>query len=346
MNERLLTRVGGVLDWGRMRRIILGMGMVLSSVVLWAEPAVPGDEGNEPRVVNRVLAVVGGSRVITLWDRVEYRKSKPGLNQAETEDQAAIDELLLDELIDSALFIHEIRHRKGFVMPAGLGDELLADHLRRNTQSRSQLVKNLQRNGETLEQFERELIDDALLRFSLEPVKDSIQVSPVAVSEYYRTNNLEKLDPDLGPFVEIQAFEILASGEGVNDDSMRTMAAGIQSLDEFKKVAQKNVRNDGLKATVYFKNESTFYNNGDVEAAAALLDERAKVGKAIFHKSGKSYHVIFIVARGDKQKPKLSEPRVQDYIKGEIGGHLFSTRLDDKLTRLRQNINVYRPPRK
>jgi hypothetical protein len=311
---------------------------MLGSVALWAQPA-----GNQPVVVNRVLAVVGGSRVITLQDVVEHRRSKPGLNQGAIEDQAATDELLLGELIDSALFIHEIRHRKGFVMPAGLGDELLADHIRASKKSRSQLVKNLQLDGVTLEQFERDLVDNALLRFNLEPVKESIQVSPVAVSEYYRTNNLEKLDPDLGPFVEIQAFEILASEEGINDDSIRAMVAGIQSIDDFKKIAQKKVGNDGLKATVYFKNESTYYNNGDVEAAAALLDERAKAGKAISHKSGKSYHVIFIVARGDKQKPKLGDSRVRDFIKGELEWDQYSARLNEKLKRLRQNINVYLP---
>ena len=303
---------------------------MLGSTVLWAQPA------SQPVEVNRVLAVVGGSRVITLWDVVEHRRSKLGQNLAEK------DELILGQLIDSALFIHDIRHRKGFVMPAGLGDELLADHIRRSKKSRSELIRNLQLDGVTLEQFERDLVDKALLQFNLSPVRESIQVSPVAVGEYYRTNNLEKLDPDLGPFVEIQAFEILASEEGVNADSVGALVAGIQSLDDFKKIAQKKVGNDGVKATVYFKNESTFYN-GDVEAAAALLDERAKVGKAISHKSGESYHVLFIVARGEKQKPKLSDPRVRDFIRSELKTHQYNTRLNDKIKRLRQNINVYLP---
>jgi hypothetical protein len=316
----------------------MGM-MVLSSAVLWAQPAVPG---NVPEVVNRVMAVVGGSQVITLQDVREYRKREVLRANAQRRNPLPTDdELALGELINDALFVHEIRHRKGFVMPAGLGDELLRGHIVANTLTRSELVRQKQSEGVTLQQFERELIDRALLQFNMEPIWKAVQVSPGAVREYYQNGKLEGLY--FGPFVEIRAFEMLASVEGVSVESIRAMVSGILSVDDFKKIAQEKVGNDGLKATVYVAHQETTYKD-DVDATSRMFQPENKEGRAFyFLEDGKTYNVIFIVERGDKPKPKLSDPRVQANIKNILRLKQYNTQLTSKLDRLRQNINVYLP---
>jgi hypothetical protein len=104
---------------------MMGMGMVLSSAVLWAQPAVPG---NVPVMVNRVMAVVGGSQVITLEDVRKYRVREMIRAKNERRNPPPVDdELALGELINDALFVHEIRHRKGFVMPDLMDKQCVID---------------------------------------------------------------------------------------------------------------------------------------------------------------------------------------------------------------------------
>ena len=115
-------------------------------------------------MVNQVLAVVGGTRVITLHDI-----------PPNSEDRESI----LAELINDALLVQELRTRKGFVMPAGLGERLLADHIRKMKQSqpdysRATLVRELQRDGITLQQFEEQLVDQAFLHLARRPIYDSV----------------------------------------------------------------------------------------------------------------------------------------------------------------------------
>lgn len=316
----------------------MGMGMVLSSAVLWAQPAVPG---NVPVMVNRVMAVVGGSQVITLEDVRKYRVREMIRAKNERRNPPPVDdELALGELINDALFVHEIRHRKGFVMPAGLGDELLRSHIVAHQLTRSNLVRQKQSEGVTLQQFERELIDRALLQFNMEPIWKAVQVSPGAVRDYYQNGKLEGVK--FGPFVEIRAFEMLASEDGVNDESMRAMVSGIVSVDDFKKIAKEKKGNEGLEAMVYVDHRETLYK--DVDATGRLFQSENKVGRAFyFLEGGNIYNVIFIVERGDKPKPKLGDPGVQANIETILRLKQYNSHLQSKLDRLRQNINVYLP---
>ena len=318
---------------------MLAIGMVLSSAVLWAAP-------KDREIVNRVMAVVGGSQVITLEDVRKYRLREMVRAKNERRNPPPLDDVLaLGELINDALFIHEIRHRKGFVMPAGLGDELLRSHIVARKLTRSNLVRQKQSEGVTLQQFERELIDRALLQFNMEPIWKAVQVSPGAVRDYYRDGKLDGIPFgrfQFGPFVEFRAFELLASEDGVNDESMRAMVSGILSVEDFKKIAQEKKGNEGSEGTVYIAHEETLYK--DVDATGRLFQPENKVGKAFyFLEGGKIYNVIFIVERGDKPKPKLSDPGVQANIETILRLKQYNSHLQSKLDRLRQNINVYLP---
>ncbi|MDP7011831.1 MAG: hypothetical protein QF685_10655 [Verrucomicrobiota bacterium] len=301
--------------------------VVLGSVNLWAQ------EGGGSVVVNRVLAVVGGTRVITMQDLVEYRDVARDQRRLNTAD------LILGELVNDALLIQEVYSRKGFVVPAGLGEDLLARHMRRMKQSRSDLVRELQQDGITLEQFERQLIDKALLASALDPIRESVQVSPRAISEFSETG-LKQLGR--GSYAVFLALQIPASEEGINAAKVKALVDSIKSADDFRKLAKdRKVVEGGLEAKVYFDEKYNDTWHIDAEVTATLYG--IKAGKADVHPSGETYHVMFVTERGEQEKPNLNDPRVRELIKGELSYQQYTARLNLKLQKLKREINVYRP---
>jgi len=327
VNERLLTCVMDQLDWLRMRGIAWGVLWVLGSMNLWAQSAL---KGKGPVVVNRVEAVVGGTRVITLHDvplNIDDRES------------------ILKVLIGNALLIHEVRTRKGFVMPAGLGQRLLGDLIRKKKQSqpeysRTTLVRELQRDGITLQQFEEQLVDQAFLSLARRPIYESVQLSPRAINEFSK-NGLKEFGR--GPYAFFMAFQIPASEEGVNEAAVKKLVDGIKSEDDWKKLCQKRkVAGGGLKGRVYFdeKHKDTWYMN-DAEVTATLYG--IEEGEADYHQSDKIFHVMFVSERGKQEKPDLNDPRLRGFIKAALTDKQFKARLQLKIQRLKQEINVYEP---
>ncbi len=309
-----------------MKVIAWGVLWVLGSAALWAQPAL---EGKGPVVVNQVLAVVGGTRVITLHD------IPPNIEDRES---------ILAELINDALLVQEVRTRKGFVMPAGLGERLLADHIRKLKQSqpdysRATLVRELQRDGITLQQFEEQLIDQAFLHLARRPIYDSVQLSPRAISEFSK-NGLNQLGR--GPYAEFLALQIPASEEGINEAKVKALVKGIKSPDDFKKLAEKRkVAGGGLKGRVYFDDKQKATWHIDAEVTATLYGIEA--GETDYHQSDEIFHVMFVAERGEQEKPDLNDPRLRNLIKGELSGRQYNARLQLKIQRLKRDINVYRP---
>jgi len=230
-------------------------------------------------------------------------------------------------------------------MPAGLGERLLSDHIRKMKQSqpdysRATLVRELQRDGITLQQFEEQLVDQAFLRLARRPIFDSIQLSPRAISEFSK-NGLKELGR--GPYAEFLALQIPVSEDGINEAAVKALVDGIKSEDDWKKLCQKRkVAGGGLKGRVYFdeKHKDTWYMN-DAEVTATLYGIEA--GKADYHQSDEIFHVMFVAERGEQEKPDLNDRRVREMIKGELSSQQYSDRLDLKIQRLRREINVYRP---
>ena len=307
---------------------VLGGAGVLASMTLWAQPV---SESKGPVVVNRVLAVVGGARVITMHHLPPNSDDK---------------ESILGELIIDALLVHEVRTRKGFVMPAGLGERLLASHIRREKKSqpdygRATLVRELQRDGVTLQQFEEQLIDQAFLHLTLDPIRDSVQVSPRAISEFIVSEDgLKKLGR--GPYADFLAIQIPASEEGINKAKVKALVDGIKSVNDFKKLAEKRkVAGGGLKGRVYIDLENTHYVDADVTATLSEIE----AGKAGLHhfEGDEIFHVMFVTERGDQEKHDLNDPVLRRMIKGELSGRQYNARLQLKIQRLKLEINVYRP---
>ena len=250
----------------------------------------------------------------------------------------------MGELINDALLVHEVRTREGFVMPAGLGERLLASHIRRKKKSqpdygRATLVRELQRDGITLQQFEEQLIDQAFLHLTLNPIRDSVQVSPRAVSEFAK-NGLKQFNR--GPYADFVAFQIPASEEGINKAKIKAMVDGIKSVNDFKKLAEKRkVAGGGLKGRVYIDLENTHYVDAEVTATLSGIE----AGKAGLHhfEGDEIFHVMFVTERGDQEKPNLNDPVLRRMIKGELSGRQYNARLQLKIQRLKLEINVYRP---
>ena len=118
--------------------------------------------------------------------------------------------------------------------------------------------------------------------------------------------------------------------------------AGIKSEEEFKKIARaRKVASDGERARVYYKIEQTHHVN--LEVTSQLFISATKVGQATYYKSGEIFHVMFLKDRVKELKSELSDPVVQEKIKHILTVRQYNDRLNRKLQRLRQNINVYRP---
>ena len=338
VNEGFLTGVVWRLDCGRMKMRTWGiLTLALCAVpgMAWSQPAA----GGQPVLVNRVMAVVGGDRVITLQDVKSFQISEihraNALQMGEVENT---DELALGELINNALLIHDIRNRDGFVLPAGLGNRLVARHLRLNEMSRGDLIQDLQLSGLTLEQFEKKIVDRALLSANMKPYRQAVQVSPEAVREYFK-NHPQKFD--LGEYVDMQAIQIPADEDGINDESVNALVEGIESMEDFAKLAAaREVANEGVQARIYANNEATYY--GGVNVVGFLFSD-APVGKGAVYKEDNIYHVMFIKERGKEEKRLLDDPRVQADIKTALQARQYYKRLNLKLERLRQTISVYLP---
>ena len=331
VNEPPLTCVIGWLNLWCMKGIAWGVLWVLGSATLWAQPVE----------VNRVKAVVGGTRVITMHDLVEFRNADKAPLRGRKPNTV---DTILDEIVDEALLVHEVRTRKGFVMPAGLGERLLASHIRREKKSqpdygRATLVRELQRDGITLQQFEEQLIDRAFLHLTLNPIRDSVQVSPRAVIEY---SEITLKESGRGPYADFLALQIPASEEGINKAKVEALVHGIKSADDFKILAEElKVAGGGLKGKIYFDNKYKDTHYIDREVSKTLYG--IKAGKAGFHQSDEIFHVMFVTERGDQEKPNLSDARDLEEIKRQLENDQYTSRLDLKLKRLKQEINVYYP---
>ena len=334
VNEPPLTCVIGWLNLWCMKGIAWGVLWVLGSATLWAQPVE----------VNRVKAVVGGTRVITMHDLVEFRNADKAPLRGRKPNTV---DTILDEIVDEALLVHEVRTRKGFVMPAGLGERLLASHIRRENKkrtrgySRGDLVREKQNDGITLEQFKEQLIDVVFLRAALEPIRDSVQVSPRAVSQFIVSEDgLKKLGR--GPYADFLAIQIPASEEGINKTKVKALVGGIKSVNDFKKLAEKRkVAGGGLKGRVYIDLENTHYVDAEVTATLSGIE----AGKAGLHhfEGDEIFHVMFVTERGDQEKHDLNDPVLRRMIKGELSGRQYNARLQLKIQRLKLEINVYRP---
>ncbi|SVE30601.1 uncharacterized protein METZ01_LOCUS483455, partial [marine metagenome] len=120
------------------------------------------------------------------------------------------------------------------------------------------------------------------------------------------------------------------------------LVAGIKSADDFKILIEEfDVTGGNRKTRVYFKEE--YKDTWHIDAEVTVTLYGIEDGKAGFHQSGGIFHVMYVTERGDQEKPNLSDSRVLEGIKGELSYLQYISRLELRLKRLKQEINVYRP---
>ena len=103
-----------------MKRVFL---MGISALLALGAPA------QDSEVVNRVMAVVGGNKVITLYDVRQAEDRMRNRLQAFDPNAVVSQNAVLTEMINEALLVQEIYSRKNFVLPAGIGEDLVKRHI-------------------------------------------------------------------------------------------------------------------------------------------------------------------------------------------------------------------------
>ena len=97
----------------------------------------------------------------------------------------------------------------------------------------------------------------------------------------------------------------------------------------------------GLRGRVYFDEKQKATWHIDEEVTTTLYGIEAE--KADYHRSDTIFHVMFVSERGEQEKSDLNNPRLRDFIKGVLSGKQYNARLQLKIQRLKQEINVYEP---
>ena len=127
--------------------------------------------------------------------------------------------------------------QKNYVEPAGLGELLMRNEIKnRYDNSRNQMIADLRVQGKTVQQRESELVDDWILRQAERTVRQAVQVSPAAIKQYYVEH------PDLnnkGLTVDLYAIRIPRTEDSMTIAKVQELKNGIQSLDDFKKLADE-----------------------------------------------------------------------------------------------------------
>ncbi len=147
------------------------------------------------QAVDGVKAVVG-DRVITIWEVEDY--SRPALDALRRQygDQPAIFEQKykdalndsISQLVERALIMHSFES-DGYHLPDSVIDQVVQDRIREKFGDRVTLIKTLQAQGMTFEQF-RTQIREQYIEHAMrsQNVSRSVIISPYKVESYYKAH--------------------------------------------------------------------------------------------------------------------------------------------------------------
>ena len=303
-----------------MRWVVFIFGGMLFSQLAWAQ---------QERVSNSIRAIVGGQKIITQWD-VERKAG------GRTEVLApALLALAQKKLETEALLVISIKGQKGYVEPPGRAELLLKRELKnRYGNNRKKMIDTLRKRGKTVHQREAELWDEVLLGSAMRSVRQSVQVSPAAIKKYYSENpNMN----DKGLTVDLYAIRIPLDEKGINLGKVREMTNGINSIVDFKKLAEElNVAGNVHKGIVH-KNDPGRLSK-EVAGEAFTLEEK----EAGFTLDKEAYHLLYVEKRWGKYEIPLSQ--VHKLIEVRLAQEVFEQEMSQKEKRMRRDIHVYYPP--
>lgn len=161
-----------------------------------AQSSTAADDGLNLRFANGVAAIVE-NKVITVDDiRREIAPLIPQL-QREARSQAdfdhqleAMQDSIIQELIDRELIIKEFRKDEKKQIPQGFIDRRIADiQSRQFDNDRSKFLAYLRAKGTTLREYRLEVTDDIIYSYMRQQQRKSQSiVSPVRIETYYNEN--------------------------------------------------------------------------------------------------------------------------------------------------------------
>ena len=130
----------------------------------------------------------------------------------------------LDQLIERQLILHSFEV-DGYVMPDGVVDQLVHDRIRDRFGDRASLIKTLQAQGITFEQFRKQLrdqyIESAMRNLN---VQKSIVISPYKVQNYYAAHQDDYKQED-----QVKLRMIVLNKSGATDPTTLSLAREIQA---------------------------------------------------------------------------------------------------------------------
>ena len=130
----------------------------------------------------------------------------------------------LDQLIERQLILHSFES-DGYVMPDGVVDQLVHDRIRDRFGDRASLIKTLQAQGITFEQFRKQLreqyIESAMRNLN---VQKAIIISPYKVQNYYAAHQDDYKQED-----QVKLRMIVLNKSGATDPTTLTLAKEIQA---------------------------------------------------------------------------------------------------------------------
>ncbi len=156
--------------------------------------------GADPVLLNGIAAIVN-DKIITKEDvesfkglelnallqqraRSGARAMAPEWGQRELE----IKQRGLEELIDRELILSEFR-QKGYNLPETLIQDLVKERIRKEFGDRRALLKELQEQGRSTEEFRRRIREDLVIsQMNFFNVREKIVISPKKIEAYYKTN--------------------------------------------------------------------------------------------------------------------------------------------------------------
>jgi len=136
----------------------------------------------------------------------------------------------LEQLIERQLILHDF-DVEGYKLPDSVVDQLVQDHIRERYGDRVTLLKTLQAQGETFEQFRKDIRDQYIISaLRSKNVSQEIVVSPYKIKNYYLAHQDDFKVED-----EIKLRMIVLNKASPDDTDARRMANEI--LDQIKQGA-------------------------------------------------------------------------------------------------------------
>lgn len=203
-----------------------------------------------PELVNRIVAIVNQT-VITEKEARQFiepaliaLERQPGMTQQSYRERAmAIFKDGLNQLVERQLTLDDFK-TAGYSFPEGIIEDFVQDRIRERYGDRVKLIKTLEAQNITYDQFRTEIRDQFIVeQMNLKNISSALIVSPFKIETYYKEHPEEFKMSDQ---VRLRMIE-LRKRDGGDPEAVRRLAREIQAK---------------LDAGAKFEEMATVYSDG------------------------------------------------------------------------------------